>query len=438
MTEFSYPWAGQSVGDAGAYSHDQWARAWANLNHAASRQAEYAGRGPFIDSGDPPNYGLQVAPTSPASASIEVGIGTAIVDGTYYSNDAIRTLTVAANGSGNPRIDTIILRKTWSTQEVRLVVKQGTPSATPIPPAMTQTANTTWEIPICDIDVANGFSSIDASNLTPRHEWANAADGVYAKDIFNNSGAPLETGMVVIWDSTADRAVTTTTTFQNSSVAGVWVGRTADGEYGRMITKGVGLVYVQTSVTRGDILATGTVAGQATPAGAYGTYQVGRALEARIGAGYVLAYIDIMGAVPLFHATTQVNEASDVTISSSSFTDVTGVSVTLPLSSARDVEVLVTFTYSPSSTSSRVNWNLSMNGTDLIPDDGRGRSLHGSPGVSLTITLHFYIPRASITAGLTTFTLRARVNTGTVDIFRGAGTSNQLDVHPQITAKELP
>lgn len=286
MTQYSTPWDGTSIGDAGPYSAADWQQIWKLLFHG-----ERADSGVLIDSGGVGAFGLQVTQSTPTGTSIDVLPGAALVQGAWYYSDDTETLAIAANASGNPRIDTIILRADYPAQTVRVAVLQGTPAASPTPPALTQVAGVMWEIPLADIAVANGFISILDANITPRANWVNAADGVYLVDIINNSGITLETGDVVIWDSSADRAVTTTTTRNNRLVAGVWVGRTANGGAGRLQKSGIGLVNASAALTRGNRIGTSSTATAAVNEPFVGF--LGRALETTSGAGLALVDIDI-------------------------------------------------------------------------------------------------------------------------------------------------
>ncbi len=245
MAQTSRYWDGIAIGDAATapYSSDEYARVQRDLIRAAG-----ADSGPLLNTGVAPDLGLTVRATTPASASVEVTAGSAIVRGTWYNSSATETLAIGANASGNPRIDTIILRKDYAAQTIRLVVLPGAPAVAPSAPALTQTDGVTWEIPLADIAVANGFATLANTTITPRRHWANAADGVYLDNVLNNSGALLQTGDVVIWDTTADRAVTTSITLGDPLLAGVWVGRTAAGGYGRVQTKGIGLVRIAGAV----------------------------------------------------------------------------------------------------------------------------------------------------------------------------------------------
>lgn len=249
MTQASAPQNGILIGDAplAPYTADAWGEIWSKVNGFASR----SNYGVIYGYDNGTNFSLEVTQTAVASSNIEVQVGAALVTGTLYWTDTTETLPIGANVSGNPRIDTVVVRKDFIAQTTRLAVRQGTPAASPVPPTLTQSAGVTWEIPLADIAVANGFSSILNSNITPRHEWTNVGNGTFVDGVLNNSGATLEDGDVVIWDYSAGRAVTTTTLSNNWKLAGVWRGRTASGSRGRIQIKGIGKVRVAVQNTAG-------------------------------------------------------------------------------------------------------------------------------------------------------------------------------------------
>lgn len=330
MTQISRPWAGTSVGDAGTYSDLEWQQLFRAIIGVGAQQPNSG----VVFGSDPSSSlrrGLEVVASSPAAASVVVRPGTALVNGTGYINDADVTLAIAANGSGNPRIDTIVLRKSFVAQTVRLAVVQGTAAASPVPPALTQTS-VTWEIPLADIEAASGFSSIVAANILPTAVPVNGSDGDYLFGILNNSAGILRTGDVVKWDTGADRAVTTTTTANDSLVAGVWVGTTAPGSYGRLQRSGVGLVRVNAAVARGVALSTSTTAKQAQ---ANGRNVFAFTLEAAGGAGLVQAVINLPQRIGSLASYTYSNYAAAFQYSTISTTyvevDTTNLKPTLPI-----------------------------------------------------------------------------------------------------------
>lgn len=293
MTELSRVWTGITVGDAtdAPYSDSDW---WNYEKYQDGYGASRANYGPFKGNGTTTTESLQVDPNSPAGQSVIVRVGSANVNGTVYTNDANLVLATAANASGNPRIDTVILRKDFAAQTIRAVVKQGTPAATPAPPAMTQTPGVTWEIPLADLTLANGYTTITAAEINPRSEFANIADGVYLDNVLNGSGADLEDGDVVVITTGADRSMTTTTTLDDPNALGVVRGRVSNGAYGRVQIAGIGYVRLNAaSATRGLGITTSTTARQG--AISVNIARVGYTLEITAGAGRCLALINCTG-----------------------------------------------------------------------------------------------------------------------------------------------
>jgi microcystin-dependent protein len=154
MAQTSLFWYGRmssgSPGDAGGYDDDTFALLVGLL--LGNQSGVYGG--------------LQAAQATPASKSVEVAAGTAVIKGRMYRSTAVESLTIEDNTSGNPRIDVIALRKDYTAQTIRLAVIKGTPAAAPVAPALTQVEGTTWEEYIAQVAVANGFSSIEDAALT--------------------------------------------------------------------------------------------------------------------------------------------------------------------------------------------------------------------------------------------------------------------------------
>jgi hypothetical protein len=64
---------------------------------------------------------------------VKVDTGRAWVAGHFYENDAQRTLAIASNSSGNPRIDRVVVRADFTANTITALVITGTPAASPSP-----------------------------------------------------------------------------------------------------------------------------------------------------------------------------------------------------------------------------------------------------------------------------------------------------------------
>ena len=110
-----------------------------------------------------------------ANMSVDVGGGEVrLVGHVGYQNGGVSALNVgiAANGSGNPRKDRVVLRADFVNKQIVLDVLTGTPAVSPTVPALTQTT-ALWEISLATIAVASGAGSIVTANITDERLWAN-------------------------------------------------------------------------------------------------------------------------------------------------------------------------------------------------------------------------------------------------------------------------
>lgn len=367
MTEISRPWTSTTPGDAGAYSQDNWALLQRYLCGGDGNNPD---SGPITGSGVAPDPGLTVTQRGAgANMSVDVSAGAALVNGTFYNNDATVNLVIAANASGNPRVDVIVLNKDWSAQTIRLQVVQGTPAGSPVPKSMVQTPLVQWQIPLYDVAVANGAVSITNANISPHKSPANVADGVYLQGILNNSGVVLHQGDVVVWDTTADRAVTLTTVANDPLTAGVWVGRTAIGGYGRLQIRGIGLVNVGAAVSaRGLFLSTSTVAAQAgvKPAGVQNANSIGYSLAITAGAGFCLAFINVQRHVGRNVSNVRNNSGGNFTTTSATLVNVSTTNARVTLT-VQNGQAKITFIFMASTGSTQNVWfDIIVDGTTRL------------------------------------------------------------------------
>lgn len=89
-----------------------------------------------------------------AASPVSVAAGAAAVAGYYYKNDAAVSVAIPTP-TGATRIDRIVLRVSHgTTRTVRVVRLAGTEGQAA--PALTQTAGTTWDIPLAQVSITTG------------------------------------------------------------------------------------------------------------------------------------------------------------------------------------------------------------------------------------------------------------------------------------------
>lgn len=108
--------------------------------------------------------------------NVQVAVGSAWVHGAYYTNDAAKTLAIAANASGNPRIDRVVLRRDLTANTVTALVVSGTAAASPTVPALTQVSTGIWEVPIAQYRAESGFTNTDPLKLTDERRITGASE----------------------------------------------------------------------------------------------------------------------------------------------------------------------------------------------------------------------------------------------------------------------
>lgn len=96
---------------------------------------------------------------------VKINTGAAWIKGHYFESDAVEVLPINSADSVNPRIDRIIVRLDWVAGTAQLAILQGAPAVTPSAPALTQNTSR-WEIPIAQVRVNAGVTTIAAGNVT--------------------------------------------------------------------------------------------------------------------------------------------------------------------------------------------------------------------------------------------------------------------------------
>lgn len=149
-----------------------------------------------------------------------------------------------------------------------------------------------------------GLTTVDEGDILPQ-SVTNAnfqtIDGyVAARALTNKSGSTLAANSVVIADTTADSAFTTTTTVGNAKVIGVTQASIANDATGIVKMYGVSNVLVTGATSRGDWLRTSTTAGKAESTSSSGPVNgaFAIALSSTVGTGTVVAMLLTAAGTP--------------------------------------------------------------------------------------------------------------------------------------------
>lgn len=142
MTEASWPFYGTETNET---QFSKWARSLADSG---------------IVSG--------LALTTPGGMVVRIAAGQGLVRGVFYENDANKDLTVGAapGTAGQTRLDAVVLRLDQTANSIILAVKAGTANTSGgALPALTQN-ETTYELLVGTVSVANGVAAITSGMIT--------------------------------------------------------------------------------------------------------------------------------------------------------------------------------------------------------------------------------------------------------------------------------
>ncbi|MFJ1648020.1 hypothetical protein [Streptomyces sp. NPDC088258] len=145
MAEFSAPFDGSPIA-----TQLQWAR--------MARRWGIDG----VHAEDPTSTALKVAGSGTGTVAVQAG--EAFVNGFYYSNDAVKNISVTANSGSAARVDLVVLRASMSAKSVTAQYKTGGTSA----PTLATDEAGVYEIPLAQCTVAAGSSVVTAVNVIDR------------------------------------------------------------------------------------------------------------------------------------------------------------------------------------------------------------------------------------------------------------------------------
>jgi len=148
MAELSAPWNGITIGDAATLGAIDAPTEWAELQNSIG-----GGGGITTNLGGVFRYELNELEVSGTVSPVSVATGRALVHGTWYEADAAVSVAIPTPAVST-RIDRIVLRKSWAAQTVRVTRIAGVEGGSA--PAITQSAGTTWDIPLAQAAITTG------------------------------------------------------------------------------------------------------------------------------------------------------------------------------------------------------------------------------------------------------------------------------------------
>lgn len=132
------------------------ARFFDSTSYGEADQAEVQSR--FRPTGVVGEAGSRLAVSAPGGLFVRVADGEAIVEGFWYKNTSNLDLAVSNNTSGSTRHDRVVLRLNRTTNELKVVVVQGTPGVGV--PALVQIVGGTWDFPLAILTIPTGTLAI--------------------------------------------------------------------------------------------------------------------------------------------------------------------------------------------------------------------------------------------------------------------------------------
>lgn len=471
MAELSYFWNGITTGDAGPYSDSEYGLQSASMQTGAT-YGHYNGSvvnqwnaggivygsGLFDDvtsqkdgtlgaylNGIPVNAGgagnLFVFLRGSSGATYDIGVttgaaycstGTSPISdrfGVLYYNTAVYLISLAANGTGNSRIDVVYINVDTTAQTARIAVLQGTPAATPVPPDAGENVLAYVTVP------PGGMTA--QTDIKQAGTGVNMAQAVIVPNVINNSGARLHTGDVVSWATGSGTFIEASTggggatrrVYQMSvtlcaandpNVAGIWLGRSEDWaaisttqeSVGAVLTHGIGFARITTmpgAAQTGSELTT-AASGLCAIAAVGERVRLGRVLQTgtsgRLSAyGFVLVALNIRNLAP---AASRAVLGGDRTTTSATYVDLTDASITLTTTGGR-----VALGFNGASFNSGANANafsFSIDGAAEVGPAAEGLyRLTGTTAAGVAMT---YLTDA-LSAGSHTFKVRWKTSGGT-------------------------
>lgn len=240
MTERSQFWTTGTTGDGTTTITEAQAIEWFR-----DTTTPFASAGPHTSQGVLAGVLNELA-VSGVSSPVAVATGAAAVEGYYYKNDAAVNVAIPTP-AGSTRIDRIVLRASHSTtRTVRITRIAGTEGAGA--PAITQTAGTTWDIPLAQVSITTGgvitvTDERSFCHFATRLDRARIDGGTAARVPFFDSNGRLTDESGFTYDTSGKRVRA------QGGAAGYWIDETDGPTKGALIVLDGGVLQFQRRAT---------------------------------------------------------------------------------------------------------------------------------------------------------------------------------------------
>lgn len=179
MVQRSRFWDGTSVGDAVVAPYDAGTE-FSEVMTAVAGLTSDPNKGGLLSS-------ISVSMFAPGT--LRIGAFEALVYGAWYQNDANVDFVVATPAAAT-RLDTVVLRKDWAAQTVRMLVISGTEGGTA--PPLVQTPGVTWDVPIAGLSTTTGGTTTITPSSSRADFWYRSAPGSIRTDNTVGIGATVQ------------------------------------------------------------------------------------------------------------------------------------------------------------------------------------------------------------------------------------------------------
>lgn len=118
---------------------------------------------------------------------VKLKLGEVWIESHWGQNATVdKPLTITDNTSGSARLDLVVARCDFNANTIEWDVLAGTPSGTPVVPAVTRNS-AKYELPLAVVSVSNGFSTITAGDVSDARQWGGPPVATVTDD-FNQWG----------------------------------------------------------------------------------------------------------------------------------------------------------------------------------------------------------------------------------------------------------